>query len=129
MGISKKICCPLPAIYFCSMLACSCVAMPLYHGTHKGHQSRSRATSLETYSSLRIPWAEPRFLSTYSVIKNLCIGILLSTYVYPMPGFSLVLFKTKYCCIDLQPLEKPRGMPLFHCFTTCLIGNLIIFRP
>src|SRR5258708_13058211 len=51
-----KILCPLPAISLCSILACSCIAMSLHHKTRECHQRRSRATSLETYSSLRNPW-------------------------------------------------------------------------
>src|SRR5260370_15835953 len=61
-GIMRvKILCPLPAIPLSSLLACSYVAMPLHHKTSECHQSRSRATSLETYSSLRIPWDDPFF--------------------------------------------------------------------
>src|SRR5258708_39920497 len=51
-----KILCPLPAISLCSILACSCIAMSLHHKTRECHQRRSRAISLETYSSLRNPW-------------------------------------------------------------------------
>src|SRR5205809_362695 len=45
-----------------------------------------------------------------------------------MPGFPFELFKTEYCRVGFQPFEKPRSPPLFHCFTACLIVDLMSVR-
>src|SRR5260370_20766100 len=73
-GIKRvKILCPLPAISLCSLLACMYVAMPLHHRTHACHQRRSKATSLDTYGSLRIPYPLPRFwICSLGLVVVLC---------------------------------------------------------
>ena len=72
-GIMRvKLLCPLPAISFVLfLLAWSYVAKPLPHRTHACHQRHSRATSLEIYSSLRIPWEQPDFFaSSYASVTS-----------------------------------------------------------
>ena len=44
--------------------------MPLHHKTRECHQRLSRATSLETYSSLRIPWGSGTLLVMDELVSS-----------------------------------------------------------